>query len=183
MSNLRIGALAAFLALGALSFGQATPPTAEAVMKEAQALAAKEKKAVWVIFHASWCGWCKKLDGFIEDPANKKILEKYFVIRHITVLESENMKAHENAGGDALMSSLKGEKAGLPFYAFVGADGKMIENSKAKKTKDDEGQNVGHPVAPEEVAWFMEMLKKGAPKMTAAERTSLETWLKAQKIG
>jgi hypothetical protein len=54
MSNLRIGALAALLALGAVSFGQTAPPTADAVMKEAQALAAKEKKAVWVIFHASW---------------------------------------------------------------------------------------------------------------------------------
>jgi hypothetical protein len=98
-------------------------------------------------------------------------------------MEAEAMKAHENAGGADLMNALKGEKAGLPFFAFVGADGKMIENSKAKKTKDDPGQNVGHPVAPEEIVWFMEMLKKGAPKMTEAERTALETWLKAQKVG
>ncbi len=182
MFNPRIGTLAALLALGAVSFGQSVP-SAETVMKEAQAIAAKEKKAVWVIFHASWCGWCKRLDVFIEDPANKKILEKYFVIRHLTVMESEDKKGLENTGGDVLMNELKGQQAGLPFFAFVGADGKMIENSKRKAKADDPGQNVGHPVAPEEIAWFMEMLTKGAPKMTKAERAALETWLKAQKIG
>ncbi len=178
----RIGVLVALVALGAASFAQSVP-SAESVMKEAQAVAAKEKKAVWVIFHASWCGWCKKLDGFIEDPANKKILDKYFVIRHLTVMESEDKKALENSGGDVLMNELKGQQAGLPFFAFVDANGKMIENSKRKAKADDPGQNVGHPVAPEEIAWFMDMLKKGAPKMTSAERTALETWLKAQKIG
>lgn len=105
------------------------------------------------------------------------------MVVHVTVSESPDKKVLENAGGDKLMASLKGEGAGLPFFAFVGADGKMLENSKRKVKEDDPGQNVGHPVAPEEIAWFMEMLKKGAPKMTNAERTALETWLKAQKVG
>lgn len=105
------------------------------------------------------------------------------MIVHVTVSESPDNKALENAGGDKLMNDLKGEKAGLPFFAFVRADGKMIENSKRKAKADDPGQNVGHPVAPEEIAWFMEMLTKGAPKMTKEERASLETWLKAQKVG
>lgn len=81
------------------------------------------------------------------------------------------------------MADLKGEKAGLPFFAFVDSNGKLIENSKRKAKPDDPGSNVGHPVAPEEIAWFMEMLKKGAPNMTQAERTTLETWLKNQKVG
>jgi hypothetical protein len=81
------------------------------------------------------------------------------------------------------MGDLKGQQAGLPFFAFVGSDGKMIENSKRKAKPDDAGQNIGHPVAPEEIAWFMEMLTKGAPRMTKPERTAIETWLKAQKTG
>ena len=49
----RIGALTGLLALAAVGYGQAVP-SASAVMKDAEAKAAKEKKAVWVIFHASW---------------------------------------------------------------------------------------------------------------------------------
>jgi hypothetical protein len=101
----------------------------------------------------------------------------------VTVLEAADKKALENAGGEQLMNDLKGEKAGLPFFAFVDSSGKLIENSKRKTKPDDPGSNVGHPVAPEEIAWFMEMLKKAAPNMTAAERTALETWLKNQKVG
>jgi thioredoxin-related protein len=32
--------------------------TAEAIMKQACEEAAKEKKNVFLLFHASWCGWC-----------------------------------------------------------------------------------------------------------------------------
>lgn len=95
-------------------------------------------------------------------------------------MESQDKKALENAGGVQLMTDLKGENAGLPFFAFVDSNGKLIENSKRKSKPDDAGSNVGHPVQPEEIAWFMEMLKKGAPKMTEDERKALETWLKNQ---
>ena len=81
------------------------------------------------------------------------------------------------------MVSLKGENAGLPFFAFVDSKGKMIENSKRKKDEKDPGSNVGHPVQPEEVAWFMSMVKKAAPKMSDKEFNTLDTWLKSQKIG
>ena len=31
--------------------------------------AAAENKAIFVHFGASWCGWCRKLDAFLERPA------------------------------------------------------------------------------------------------------------------
>jgi hypothetical protein len=49
----RISVLAALLAVSGATYAQA-PPSAESLMKDAMAMAKKEKKAVWVIFHASW---------------------------------------------------------------------------------------------------------------------------------
>ncbi|MER3499057.1 MAG: hypothetical protein C4308_10710 [Chitinophagaceae bacterium] len=52
---------------------QQTPAPAEEIMKEALLLAAQQNKNVLIIFHASWCGWCKKMDQSIEDQMCKKI--------------------------------------------------------------------------------------------------------------
>ena len=98
-------------------------------------------------------------------------------------MESAENKGLENAGGELVLAGLKGEGQGIPFHAFVDPNGKVLANSRRPTPESKDGSNIGHPMAPEEIAWFMEMLKKGAPKMTDAERTALETWLKAQKIG
>lgn len=98
------------------------------------------------------------------------------------MLESEDKKSLENAGGESLMESLKGKGAGLPFMAFVASSGEMIMNSLLKKEPGDKGQNIGHPVEPHEIFWFMRMMAAAAPKMTPEEASALETWLKNQKI-
>jgi hypothetical protein len=110
-------------------------------------------------------------------------LDKYFVVVHVTVMESAENKHLENGGGDVLMAGLKGEGQGIPFHAFLDSQGRMLANSRRPTPESEEGSNIGHPVAPEEVSWFMEMLKKGAPKMTDAERAAIERWLRAQKVG
>jgi hypothetical protein len=94
----------------------------------------------------------------------------------VIVQESEKNKQLENAGGSALMEKLGGRNAGLPFFAFLDSKGELIVNSKRP-----DGDNIGHPFAPEEVAWFMQMLKKAAPRMTQSESQTIESWLKAQK--
>ena len=42
-------------------------------------------------------------------------------------------------------------------------------------------RNLGHPVQPQEVDWFLVMVKKAAPAMTPDEAKVLEDWLRAQK--
>lgn len=79
------------------------------------------------------------------------------------------------------MEKFGGRNAGLPFFAFVDAKGDLIVNSKRPTEGEPGGSNIGHPFAPEEVAWFMKMLNKAAPKMTQAEAQKIETWLKQQK--
>ena len=55
-------------------------PTADAVLKEARAKAAKENKKVMVIFHASWCGWCRKMDTSLNDPSVKNFFDKNLIV-------------------------------------------------------------------------------------------------------
>ena len=100
------------------------------------------------------------------------------------VMERGEKKALENAGGADLMNSLKGEGAGLPFYAFVDAKGKMIANAmQLKRDGTDALGNIGHPVSEDEVTNFMRILKKAAPGMSKAEAKILEDWLRNQDIG
>jgi len=75
---------------------------------------------------------------------------------------------------------------GLPFFAFLDEHGATIVNSNAPAKLQAgkggfKGGNIGHPNAPEEVDWFMVMLSKAAPAMTAEERGTIEDWLRHQK--
>ncbi|MCH8978177.1 MAG: hypothetical protein IH945_02910 [Armatimonadetes bacterium] len=57
MRKTRILVVAALFATAAMTQAQlatSPPPSAEALMSAAKAKAAKESKAVWVVFHASW---------------------------------------------------------------------------------------------------------------------------------
>ena len=49
-------------------------PTTESILSTAYNQAQKEKKNVFVIFSASWCGWCKKMDASMNDRTTKNIL-------------------------------------------------------------------------------------------------------------
>ena len=79
--------------------------------------------------------------------------------------------------------STGGEGAGLPFFAFFDSRGAMIVNSVAPARLEhgkggDPGGNIGYPSAPSEVDWFLAMLRKAAPRMTAHETGLIETWLR-----
>ena len=57
MRKTRILVVAAMMATAAMTQAQlaaSPPPSAKSLMSVAKARAAKEDKAVWVVFHASW---------------------------------------------------------------------------------------------------------------------------------
>ena len=76
------------LTLSYTALAQSTPQPAETIMKEAYAKAAKENKKVLLIFHASWCSWCRKMEASINDPACSKAFDGNYVIAYLDVLEN-----------------------------------------------------------------------------------------------
>ena len=154
----------------------AAAATAKTLLNQAESQARREKKNVMVIFHASWCGWCKKMDAMLESPKCKPLFDKNFVITHVVVLENPANKQLENPGGEELMESLGGKGAGLPFFAIISPKGEKLADSILPKTG-----NMGFPSEPNEVTGFMAILKTAAPKLSEGDRTSIETYLRNPK--
>jgi thiol-disulfide isomerase/thioredoxin len=140
----------------------AQQPAAD-ILKEATQQATKEKKNVILIFHASWCGWCHKMDTALNDPSCKKFFDDNYVITHITVQESAKHKDLENPGGDALMKQFNGEKQGLPYWVILDKKGTLLYDSQVRKegaAPNSPGSNIGCPAQDDEIAYFISLLKK-----------------------
>ena len=145
--------IASFIFLSNICFAQ-TVPNSGSIMAAAYKKAAKENKNVFVIFHASWCGWCKKLDASMNDVTAKKYFDDNYVTVHLTVQENAANKKLENKGADVFLAKYKGEKAGLPFFLITDKSGKKLGDSFVN------GENLGCPASEKEVESFLVLLKK-----------------------
>ena len=108
-------------------------------------------------------------------------MEKYFVPAWLTVQESAEKAALNSPGAEEVMARLGGKKSGLPFFAFLDANGETVVNSMRPVAGKPAGENIGHPASPEEIDWFLVMVKKAAPAISPQEIKALEDWLRAQK--
>ena len=110
-----------------LSAQEAKPQPADNIYNAALKEAKASDKNVFLIFHASWCGWCKQLEKAIQSDELKKIFEDNYVIAHLDVQErGDKITLLENPGGIEIMNKLGGEKSGLPFYLFLDESGKNL---------------------------------------------------------
>src|SRR5579872_6136066 len=76
--------------------------TADELLKTAEIKAGHENKKVFLIFHASWCGWCHKLDDMLNSADFKSDFDKSYVILHVTVLEDPKHLADNTPGGEEM---------------------------------------------------------------------------------
>jgi thioredoxin-related protein len=137
--------------------------SASDVLADARKVAAKENKKVLVLFHASWCGWCKKMEKAMSEPEIKPLFDKSYVIRWLTVYESPNKKGEENPGAEDLLKQYKGNDQGIPYFLIFDAKGTMLADSQKSP-----GENIGCPAEADEVAYFVSVLKKTA-KLSESE--------------
>lgn len=166
MRAFRLFGIAAVLASGA---AMAAPPSATAMLKTAELKAGREHKNVLLIFHASWCGWCHKLDDLLNSQQFQPAFASSYVIVHVTVEENPAHKADENPGGEALLDSLGGKNGGIPFYAIFNPKGAKLGDSLAPT-------NIGYPSEPNEVAHFMDLMK-ATSHMSTAQQEALQAFL------
>jgi fumarate reductase subunit D len=153
-----IAILVAFGFFVSIGFGQ-SPETADKVIADAQAMAGKEDKNIFVIFHASWCGWCHKMDLAMNDPAIKKYFDDNYIIRHLVVLESKNKKNLENPGALDLLKKHSEESSGIPFWLVYDKHGQKLFDSREKLADGNTGENVGCPASEKEVEHFINVLR------------------------
>jgi thiol-disulfide isomerase/thioredoxin len=169
--------LAGFLAVSLvapLSPSLAAPPDAAKVLGDASAEARRSGRNVLVLFHASWCGWCKQMEAFTHVAAVDAILTRHFEVVWLDVQERGTARSLENPGGNELMNQLGGRQAGLPFFATVDPASTLLANSIVPST----GRNAGFPQTGLEIQQFLNVLKAGAPGITPEELATIKAVLR-----
>ena len=143
-------------------FAQKAPSSAEEIMKEAFTSAKKQNKKVLVMFHASWCGWCHKMDTSLNDASVKKFFDDNFVIRHLVVFESKGKENLENPGALEMLTKYEGKDQGIPFWLIFDKSENFLADSRMKETNNgvEKLQNTGCPASEKEVDYFIGVLKR-----------------------
>jgi len=161
MKNIFLIPLLLFITVTSL-FAQKVPLSSEEIMKEAFVSAKKQNKKVLVMFHASWCGWCHKMDTSLNDASVKKFFDDYFVIRHLVVFESKGKENLENSGALEMLERHEGKDQGIPFWLIFDKDKKFLFDSRMPASVNGtvKLQNTGCPASKEEVEYFIDVLKK-----------------------
>lgn len=151
------------------------PLTATEIMEQAKQQAKAENKNILLLFHASWCGWCKKMEASIMDKSCKDYFDSNFVITYVDVLETGSNVSLENPGGRQLLEEYGGAESGIPYWLIFSADGKLLADSKihsADGSSPNEGQNMGCPAQVEEVEYFIGLLKQHS-QMTGQQAAAI----------
>lgn len=155
--------------------------SAQTIIKEACNEAAQQHKNAFIIFHASWCGWCHKMDNSINDTSCRKFFNDNYVIKHITVFETDDKTGLNNAGGKEFLAAHHAAEQGIPAWFIFDASGNLLADSQLRKNGEGfnaEGSNVGCPANETEINYFISVLQKtshiNADDVTAIKKRFVE---------
>jgi hypothetical protein len=171
-------------AIALLLLTAASPTTPKAlkaddILKGAKLKAADQNKSVCLIFGASWCEDCHRLDSFMALPDIAPIFDKYFVVTKLTF--GEALGGHpdwDNPGSDSLISKYGGLSPNgavdLPFIAVLDSKAKLLANSNKPGKGHAASSGTGFPANSEDVKWFLAMLQKAAPALSEDETQKIQ---------
>ena len=164
MKQLRAGFIALLLFIGyGEAFAQASVPSSDVILDSAYSVSEKTGKPVFLIFHASWCVWCRKMDTAMNDPSTKLLFYNNYVITHLVVHESKNKKHLENAGSLEVLNRYGGDNHGIPYWVILDSKGKRLADAQIRPPGSDfdvKGKNSGCPATAEEINHFLNVLKE-----------------------
>jgi thiol-disulfide isomerase/thioredoxin len=156
---------------------QEKPESAGKVIDDAYKIASKENKSVMIVFHASWCGWCKKFEASVNDPSCKDFFDNHFVVIYLDILERPEKQNLENPGAIDIYKKNGGDGGGIPFFLIYDKNKNLLADSKIRAAGDGPEkplQNLGCPATDDEVVAFVNILEK-ATKISEAEQTAIKT--------
>ena len=143
-------------------YAQKTTDT-KSIIKEACAEAGKQHKNVLIIFHASWCIWCHKLDSSINDISCRNFFNNNFVIKRITVFEVDKNEKLNTPGAVEFLKAHHAAEQGIPAWFIFDKDGNLLADSQLRhqgQSNNEEGINVGCPSNETEINYFISVLEK-----------------------
>jgi RNA polymerase sigma factor (sigma-70 family) len=146
---------------------------AERMLADARQKAKAEDKRVFFIASASWCGPCRRLARYLAE--HKDELERHYLFVKIDISRDQH--------ADAVCKRLQqGKHNGVPWYAILDADGKVLITSNAPEEDPRYGtSNIGFPSSPESIEHFLTMLKQTAPRLSQEQRNALRKALEKNK--
>jgi thiol-disulfide isomerase/thioredoxin len=182
MYSYKKGSVLVFSLLVATVSVAAKLPSADKVLADARAKAGAQKKNVMLVFESSWCPPCQQFDRFVADPRIRSIVDHYFVLATLAVGEEVAGNANRNNPGSAeLLMKLGGVhfgSTGVPFIFVIDPKGTIIVTSERPVSGQSTGENIGYPIEPEEIEWFMQMMKKGATSLSEEDARTVDGWLR-----
>lgn len=138
--------------------------SAEEMLAEAMAQSKSQSKRTFLWFGAPWCAYCDLMVRFFASDEVAQVFGSVFVPVKIDI---DRMR-----GGKALAIQYgRSEKDGLPFFVILNADGRVVADSRSPRG------NVGFPVEPFEVEYFLKVVGETASTLTPAQLAVLNAAL------
>ena len=98
----------------------------------------------------------------LNDPSCKTMFDDNYVTVYLDVLEHKGDESKENPGGLDVLKKYEAVDAGLPFWLVLDAQGNTLATSAMPPpgaTTAKPADNVGCPTEPNEVEYFVKVLK------------------------